>query len=177
MLTLMLLRHAKSSRDDASLADRDRSLSTQGKRAAQAIGRALASLKTRPELVLCSPARRAAETWDLAKAEVPGNIAFQSEEQLYDFGDGQNILECLKAKAGDTRCVLAVGHNPAFHELAKYLVGSGDKALRAKLERKFPTGALAVIVFRAASWQEVAEAAGELKRFIRPKDILAGASD
>lgn len=177
MLILMLLRHAKSSRDEPSLADRDRLLNARGKRAAQAIGRALASLKTRPGLVLCSPARRAADTWELAKAELPGAISIQSEEQLYDFGDGRRVLECVKAKAGEARSVLVVGHNPSLHGLAKRLIGSGDNALRAKLDQKFPTGALAVIAFKAAGWQDVAEGKGELTRFIRPKDILADAGD
>jgi phosphohistidine phosphatase len=173
----MLLRHAKSSRDEPSLADWDRPLTARGKRAAQAIGRALASLKTQPGLVLCSPARRAADTWELAKAEVPGAIALQNEEQLYDFGDGENVLKCFKAEAGDARCVLVVGHNPSLHELAKSLISSGNKTLRAKLDLKFPTGALAVIVFKAANWRDVAKGKGELTRFIRPKDILADSGD
>jgi phosphohistidine phosphatase len=177
MLNLMLLRHAKSSPDEKGLADMERPLNGRGQRAAQAIGRAVANLKVRPELVLCSPARRAADTWNLAKLEVPGAIPLHSEDQLYEFGDGERVLNCLKARAGEAKSVLIVGHNPSLRELALRLIGSGDKVLRDRLENKFPTAGLAVIAFRSKSWQSIAAGSGELSRFIRPKDILADSGD
>ena len=76
MLNLMLLRHAKSSLAEAGQEDSDRSLNDRGRLAATAMGRYMASHSLVPQLVLCSPARRARETWGLVAGElktVPGN--------------------------------------------------------------------------------------------------------
>ena len=60
MRELLLLRHAKSSWDDRSLADRDRPLAPRGERAAPAMARWMAGEGLLPDRVLCSPAVR---TW------------------------------------------------------------------------------------------------------------------
>ena len=65
MPDLLLLRHAKSSWDDASLADRDRPLADRGRKAARRIGRLLGERGWRPDRALVSPARRTQETWEL----------------------------------------------------------------------------------------------------------------
>jgi phosphohistidine phosphatase len=58
MKRVYLLRHTKSSWKDRSLADRDRPLAGRGRRAAKAVARHLEEERIRPDLVLCSPARR-----------------------------------------------------------------------------------------------------------------------
>jgi phosphohistidine phosphatase len=62
MKRLYLLRHAKSSWDDPTLADRDRPLAPRGRRAARVIAEHLRREGIAPELVLCSPSRRAGQT-------------------------------------------------------------------------------------------------------------------
>src|SRR6516165_5709318 len=59
---LLLLRHAKSSRDDPSIADHERPLSKRGRKAAEAMRRMMRSEGLVPDLVLVSPARRTMET-------------------------------------------------------------------------------------------------------------------
>ena len=58
MKTLLLLRHAKSSRDDQSLDDFDRPLAPRGEEAAVRMGRHLRDKIGQPDLVLCSAARQ-----------------------------------------------------------------------------------------------------------------------
>ena len=65
---LLLLRHAKSSWKDTQLSDVERPLSGRGLKAAKAMGRTIAAKGLRPDLVLVSPARRAAQTWEIAAA-------------------------------------------------------------------------------------------------------------
>ena len=62
MHQLLLLRHAKSSWDDASLPDRERSLNKRGRRAAAAMREAMRALGLAPDVILVSPARRTQET-------------------------------------------------------------------------------------------------------------------
>ncbi|MGO4307063.1 SixA phosphatase family protein [Cupriavidus sp. RAF12] len=62
MKTLFLVLHAKSSRDDPSLPDRKRPLNDRGRHDAAGIGKRLASRKSKPHLIVSSPALRALAT-------------------------------------------------------------------------------------------------------------------
>ena len=68
MKVLYLLRHAKSSWKDPTLEDFDRPLNKRGRSAAKTMGRHLHRNGLRPDLVLCSAARRTQETWTLVSA-------------------------------------------------------------------------------------------------------------
>jgi len=173
----MLLRHAKSSWAETGQADRDRPLNERGKRSAAAVGRYMASHGLVPQLVLCSPARRARETWTLAAGELKESPAVLVAPEIYDFGDGKALMECLRHKAGAAQSVLLVGHNPSIAGLAKTLIGTGSDKLRERLEEKYPTAALAVISFDLANWGSLAAGSGTLLRFVRPRDIIDNNDD
>ena len=70
MLTLSLLRHAKSSWKNPTLADRDRPLATRGETDAPVMGKAMAERGIDPDLVLCSSARRTRDTLALVLPEL-----------------------------------------------------------------------------------------------------------
>ena len=171
MLNLMLLRHAKSSLADPGQEDSDRPLNDRGKHAATAVGRYMASNDLVPQLVLCSPARRTRETWGLVAGGLTTVPAILIAPEIYDFGDGKALMECFRRKAGAAQTVLLVGHNPSIGRLAQNLVGKGDKKLRERLEKKYPTAALAVISFDLDNWKSLTAGEGTLRRFVIPKDI------
>jgi phosphohistidine phosphatase len=177
MLNLMLLRHAKSSLAEAGQEDSDRTLNDRGRHAATAMGRYMASNDLVPQLVLCSPARRARETWGLVAGELktPPKILIAAE--IYDFGDGKALIDCLRRKAGAAQSVSLVGHNPSIGRLAQILVGKGSDKLRERLEKKYPTAALAVISFDLDNWGSLTAGAGALLRFVTPKDIIDDTDD
>ena len=172
MLNLMLLRHAKSSLADAGQEDSDRPLNDRGRNAATAVGRYMASHGLVPQLVLCSPARRARETWGLVAGELKASPAILTVAEIYDFGDGKALMECLRQKAGAAQSVSLVGHNPSIAGLAQILIGKGNDKLRERLEKKYPTAALAVISFDLDNWGSFTAGAGTLMRFVTPKDII-----
>ena len=89
MLNLMLLRHAKSSLADAGQEDADRSLNDRGRCAVKAVGHYMASNDLVPQLVLCSPATRAKETWGLVAGQLMTAPALHIVPEIYDFGDGK----------------------------------------------------------------------------------------
>lgn len=167
---LFLLRHAKSSRDDASLPDIERPLSERGRNAAPAIGREMHRLGLIPDLVLCSPARRAQETWALVSAAWPQKPPVLTIDALYDFGDGAALAAEIRAHGGNAPALMIVGHNPALENLARHLAHAGDESLRLALARKYPTGALAVLSFDVP-WAGLSWDTGTLTHFIRPKDL------
>jgi phosphohistidine phosphatase len=172
MLSLMLLRHAKSSLADTGQADLDRPLDERGKRSAVVVGRYMASNKLVPHLVLCSPARRTKETWGLVAGELSATPEVLVAAEIYNSGDGTALMECLRHRAGAVQSVLLVGHNPSIDELAQTLTGTGSEKLRERLEKKYPTAALAVFSFDFGNWESLAAGTGTLLRFVRPKDVI-----
>ena len=74
---LLLLRHAKSSWDDPSLADEHRPLAPRGRKAAKRLRAHMRRERIPVGLVLCSSAKRAHETLDLVAP--PGEILIEPE--------------------------------------------------------------------------------------------------
>jgi phosphohistidine phosphatase len=171
MLTVLLLRHAKSSWDASALADYDRPLAKRGQKAAPLMGTEIARLGLRPDLVLCSGAVRTRETLALV---LPA-LGAPAPEVVYDDAIYMatpaallTLLRKLPAGGKGPKTVMIVGHNPGLEELAVLLVGGGDWSARALMAEKFPTGTLAVVTFEASTWTGIAPGAGQLEQFITP---------
>ena len=138
------------------------------------MGQAIAAKGLLPDLVLVSPARRAAQTWEIVAAALGPPPVAHSVFDLYDFGNGDRLMDVIRSHGGMAKSLMLVGHNPAVEELAMRLAGSGRPALREALQRKYPAGALAVFSI-GCNWAGLADGAGELTHFIRPKDVLGKA--
>jgi phosphohistidine phosphatase len=166
--TLLLFRHAKSSWDDPRLDDFDRPLAPRGKRAAPLVGREMKKRGWLPELALVSSARRTAETWKLAAAQLPVEPKVEFSRAIYHVAP-EKLIEALRAVPENCQSLMLVGHNPGLEELAVMLAGPGsdDKALAA-VKEKFPTAALARFTFDG-DWAELRLAA--LTHFLRPKEL------
>ena len=176
MHQLLLLRHAKSSWDDKTLADRDRPLNPRGQRTAASMRGVLRELGLAPDLVLVSPARRtqqtleALEPWDEAPLIEP-------VDALY-LATAAQMLSVLHAVPETVRSTMLIGHNPGLHDLAVLLLGPhgiADPATRNRqatehLAAGYPTGALAEFSVPGAWWQ-LREGGGQLVRFLRPRDL------
>jgi phosphohistidine phosphatase len=170
MLTLALLRHAKSSWGDPGLDDFDRPLNSRGLKAAPVMGRTLRDLDIKPNLILCSTARRTRDTLALAGTECAlDGTPVRFEDQLY-LASPDVLLTHLKALPDTVTTVLLIGHNPGLHSLALNLLHSGDAKSIVALEEKFPTCALAVFTFPATRWTDIGNGLGRLEHFITPRE-------
>lgn len=170
MRQLLLLRHAKSSWDDASLADFDRPLASRGREAAPLIGRELARRGWLPDLALVSPAMRTRQTWHLVAAELAEAPPAAFADPLYE-ASAQTLLTEIRRTAESVRALLLVGHNPGLEEFAREIAGDGsDAGALARLRQKFPTAALARFKVEA-SWAGLDAGAARLSHFLRPKDL------
>jgi phosphohistidine phosphatase len=167
MKTLTLLRHAKSGWDDPSLTDFQRPLNARGREAARAMGRELRALGLAWDRVLASPAGRVTETID-GLAESYGDLRPVYDERVYLAAPG-TLLALARHTADACAGLLIVGHNPGLERLALLLSRGG--ALRDEIAAKYPTGALAEVAFPVDHWRDIAEGAGTLQRFIRPRDL------
>lgn len=169
MRRLMLLRHAKSDWPEG-VADHERPLASRGRDAAPVIGRYMAGQGLLPDLAVVSTARRAQETWKLASANFAMVPTARPERRLYD-ATADDLLAVIRQVDRAVGAVLLVGHNPGLEDLALRLVGASNPVEVARLQRKFPTGALAVLDFDIDSWEQVAEGYGRLERFATPKSM------
>lgn len=166
---LHLLRHAKSSWDDPDLDDHDRPLAERGQRAAPQMAAYLLEAGLRPDLVLCSTAQRARQTFDALAPGLDG-VPVRYERAVYVF-DGDSLLTRLKALPESVAEVLVVGHNPALEEAARKLADSqASGALLDDLTEKFPTGAYALLETEV-SWPDLTRNCATLLAFVRPKDL------
>jgi phosphohistidine phosphatase len=170
MLSLALLRHAKSSWDAGDLDDFDRPLNERGRSAAPVMGEALKSLHFEPQLILCSPAKRTRETLVLAEPNLKASgVEAIFDDQLY-LTSPETLLTRLKSVPIAHKTVLMIGHNPGLHGLALMLTGTGDAKSISRLEDKFPTAALALFTFPQVAWRDIGPASGHLEAFITPRD-------
>ena len=168
MLTLLLLRHAKSSWDEPSLDDFDRPLAPRGQTAAPRMGAYMAQQGLAPELILCSPSVRARQTLDLVLPHLAGEPTVLHEDALY-LAAASLMLARLRKIESKVGSVMIVGHDPGMQGLALELSGSGDADILNALAGKFPTAALAVIRFRARAWSRIGPGKGRIEQFVTPK--------
>ena len=145
-LFVTLVRHAKSSWEDPTLADHDRPLNRRGRlAAADMAGRALREGWS-PDLLLTSTAVRACETaaffqraFDLPDRRV------QTMAGLYN-ASPETLLKCIRAIPPDADDVLVFAHNPGLEDLAATLAGRPVH---------FPTCAVARFACAAEAWARV----------------------
>jgi phosphohistidine phosphatase len=165
MHQLLLLRHAKSSWDDAKLADRDRPLNKRGRRAAGTIRQAMLDLGLTPDVVLVSPSRRTQET--LSALEPWDDTPLVEHVETLYLASAAQLLAVLRGVNETVRSVMLIGHNPGMHELAVLLAATS--APNERLIAGFPTAALAEFSV-ATQWQRLDAAGTRLVRFLTPRD-------
>jgi phosphohistidine phosphatase len=170
MLTLSLLRHAKSSWDDPAVKDFDRQLSDRGEKAAPRMGAYMAEHGLNPDLILCSPAVRARQTLALVLPQLCGGPAVTYEDSFY-LAAPSLLLARIRKVGNTTRHILIVGHDPGMQGLALELSGEGNREQLQALASKFPTAGLAVLTFQLDEWADVAPAGGRLAHFMSPKRL------
>jgi phosphohistidine phosphatase len=166
MRRLMLLRHAKALRAEG-LGDFDRPLKASGRDQARLIGEFMAAHRLAPGLALVSTALRARETFDLVDIFLHPPPERVDEPLIYE-ASADSLFDIARRLPGGQSCVLLVGHNPGFEELANELISAGEEAALARFHGHMTTGALAVIDFAADRWNKIEGRGGSLALFVTP---------
>ncbi len=167
MRVLYLLRHAKSSWADDTLADHERPLAKRGVRNAKRMAAYLRDVHVEPDLVLCSSAVRTRQTLELVTPSIP-DAPVEIEDDLYE-ATADALLERLRAIPESVHSVLLIGHNPGLHDVAVRLAASGP--CLDELTRKFPTGALATLALGSQTWASVHQGDAVLVDFAVPRQL------
>jgi phosphohistidine phosphatase len=162
MKTVLILRHAKSSWSNPGLADIDRPLNKRGERDAPRMGMLITEQDIVPDLILCSPARRARNT---AQA-VSENCSYEGEIEIVpDFypGDPYTFIDTMITLPEEFQNVMIVAHNPGLEEFVYVLAGESAR---------MPTSALAQVQLPLEAWRDLDdEVEGKLVNLWRVKEL------
>jgi len=164
MKTILLLRHAKSDWGDRDMADIDRPLNRRGQAAAPVMAAWIADHGLRPDVVLCSTARRTRETLALVRPAFADKVPEVLDEALY-LAEVPVLLARLHAVDDAVGTVMVIAHNPGLEDLAAEL---------SSFAGHMPTAGLVVIRFNIISWREIAPGDGTLQAFVTPKGLQQG---
>lgn len=123
---LIVLRHAESAwPQDAD--DHERPLGPRGLRDAPAVGRWLRDNGCVPDLVVCSTARRARDTWALMAPELGGAVPEVVQERGVYRATAADLLALVRRTPEERRTVLLIGHKAGVQDLVLSLAGDAGE--------------------------------------------------
>jgi phosphohistidine phosphatase len=157
---LFILRHAKSGHDEP-VSDKERTLTTRGRKDAVRMGELARERNLLCDRVLCSTATRAKETLELfvdgAKLEAP--VVFLDELYL---AEPKAIVQAIRSHGSSAERVMIVGHNPGLEGLVADLTEE---------RTDLPTAAYVEITLPIDDWADLdLDTTGRLRSTFRPKD-------
>ncbi|WP_036920485.1 SixA phosphatase family protein [Propionicicella superfundia] len=164
---LTVMRHAKSSWSTGE-DDIERPLASRGRRDAAAAARWLTGAGLAFDLVYCSGAIRARQTWGrLADGGVQA-VRVEYADDIYHGGAG-TLFELLREVPAETRRVLVVGHQPTVEMFCRTAVGpTTGRGGADGFAQGFRTSALAVLGL-TGGWSDLAPGSARLVTFQTPR--------
>ena len=159
MKTLYLIRHAKSSWKDLTLADFDRPLNKRGKRDAPFMGELLHDNEIFPDIIYSSPARRAKDTAQIIAQKVAYKKEIVFDERIYEF-NLLTLVRFIKEIDNNIQSAFVFGHNPTLNIfLEEY----------CDFDENLPTCGIAKLSFETDNWKKITPLTCELLEFEYPK--------
>lgn len=154
---LAILRHAKSAWPEG-VPDRERPLGKRGRRDAAAVGRWLGDHLGVPDVVVCSPAERARQTWAVVASELDDPPPATFDDRIYGAPAGE-LLAVVQELPDAASTALLVGHNPGVQELVALLCGR---------ELDTRTSSVAVLAW-TGRWAEASSEVADLRHHATPR--------
>ena len=160
MKTLYVVRHAKASMKDPSIADRERPLLEKGKKRTKRIIDFLKLHRVKPDVILSSSAKRAVETAEYISRGLscPDDI-IQKLAYFYDI-DERGLINEFMDFPDKYDSVMIVGHNPA---ITNFINNFSKKKMDS-----LPTSGVVCIKFNMDSWDEIESARHTIEFVIYP---------
>ncbi len=162
MKQLLVMRHAKSSRDHPGLQDVERPLNKRGEQDGPRMGTLLKTKKLIPQLILSSTAVRARRTAEIMAYACGYNGKIRGLDAFYEAGPADYIQE-LRRVDDRIHSVMIIGHNPGLESLLEQLCGD---------EQRLPTAAIACLGLPIDRWEDLSlKTPTQLQHLWRPKEI------
>lgn len=124
---VVLMRHGTAADRLAEGSDHERPLTAHGVQEALWTAEQIRDVGWSIDRVFHSDAHRTSETWWAVQSVFPGLQATASEH-LYRAGP-DDLLQAIERERARGGCVLWVGHNPTWSQVASFLVGD-QRAMR-----------------------------------------------
>ena len=157
---LLLMRHAKSSWNNANMTDHERPLNARGQRDAPAVAQYLFQQQYRPSRALISDAQRTIETFERMWAHIH-DACPQYISDLY-LGDVAAIRKHCAAVPPSCTQLLVIGHNPGWSHAVGWL---------SNVHVELKTAYVAVLTAHGDTWEELMiPGAWTLTRVISPAE-------
>jgi len=164
MKYILLLRHAKSSHNNAGIEDFDRPLTKQGSEDASSLGRYIKNIGYLPDQIISSTAKRARQTSYLfSKSSGVPKEQINWNDDFYN-GSSFNYLKEIHECGKDFKTVMLVGHNPNIEETASLLCSEQQSYVV-----RMPPAALVCFEHPAVTWNQIKEGTARIKWMITPK--------
>lgn len=161
MKTLYLVRHAKSTWDEANQSDFERTLNERGANDAATMAKLLGKKNVKPELIISSPAARALLTAEIFAEQLhylAKNIF--TDERIYE-ATMRDLTSVVRGIDDKHHTAIMFGHNPGITNFANLL---GSDYLPA-----LPTCAIVGLELAIDSWSEIERYCGKTFFFDFPK--------
>jgi phosphohistidine phosphatase len=162
MKLLTLIRHAKSEQDTDD-SDFDRVLTEKGVEDAYKMGEHIAKHLPKPDLIISSPAERAAHTAEIIAEQIgydEDEIEFVDEIYLCSTTE---FLEVLLEQNVKTKHIFLVAHNPGLTNLANLLTNSNIDNM--------PTCSVAHLELDFHKWDDIEPETGRVLEFFTLRTI------
>ena len=161
MKTLYIIRHGKSSWEEAGQTDHDRILLPKGVKRTFKIASFLKSRNIQADLIISSSANRAYETSAIIAGVI--DYPFDKIDKQTSFYDAEEstILDHLFGIDNTIDSVMIFGHNPSFTNLTNIFLGD--------IIDWMPTSAVVSITFETQKWEDIMLAKMEKNFLITPK--------
>ncbi len=158
---LYIVRHAKSSWDDAALRDFDRPLNERGKNDAPLMGRRLQKRGIAPDIMISSSAKRARSTAKRIARELNfSETQIRFTDSLYH-AEPEMILSVIHQLPDTAHSVMVFGHNPGLTDFV-------NQYMDVHIDN-IPTCGIVAAKFNLHSWKDIGSVKGELVFFDFPK--------
>jgi len=163
MKILYIVRHGKSSWEQAGITDSERTLLFKGEENTKIVGELLAKRKIKPDMIISSFARRAKDTACIIASEI--NFPIENIiiiKELY-YADEYTIYDLFYEISDKINSLMIVGHNPTL----TYLI---NNLIKEKIDN-LPTSGVIAINLNIKQWQNIVNCkSSELFR-IFPKQL------
>ena len=164
MKTLYVVRHAKSSWDDAGKDDFDRPLNERGKRDAPRMGKRLKEKDIIPHLMLSSPAKRAISTCKrICEVLKYPEEKIKTDRELYHANE-EEILEVVRQTDDKYSSLMIFGHNPGLTDFVNAMMDDEAHAID-----NLPTCAVVSFKINTDSWRKIQMGEAKFVFFDYPK--------
>ncbi len=137
LITLTLMRHAKSSWKQNHQDDHDRDLNERGHRDAPDMAKRLLDRDSIPQLILSSSAKRTRQTTEhVLSVFGPTSVEVSFDKSLYLASPGV-LLNAVLAVPNNIQHIMLIAHNPGIEDLSAHLSAQHGDVMPTAAVRQF----------------------------------------